>query len=126
MQAFQAGERDAYTKAERDLDRELVGDISAYEDSVETAVIAYFHRQSSLIINVVAQLLESEPENEEREGEDDDALWIDRDDLSRMGLDTWSEADRAYVQEFVSLYFNRRVEIRGNEVDCCGLRVPLL
>ena len=58
--------------------------------------------------------------------EDDDALWIDRDDLSRMGLDTWSEADRAYVQEFVSLYFNRRVEIRGNEVDCCGLRVPLL
>lgn len=121
-----AGERDAYTKAERDLDRELVGDISAYEDSVETAVIAYFHRQSSLIINVIAQLLESEPENEEREGEDDDALWIDRDDLSRMGLDTWSEADRAYVQEFVSLYFNRRVEIRGNEVDCCGLRVPLL
>ncbi len=62
----------------------------------------------------------------EREGEEGDALWIERDDLSRMGLDTWSEADRAYVQEFGSLYFGRRVEIRGNEVDCCGLRVPLL
>lgn len=121
-----AGERDAYTTAEKELDRELVGDIAAYQDSVETAVIAYFHRQSSLIINVLAQLLESEHENEERDGEEGDALWIDRDDLSRMGLDTWSEADRAYVQEFGSLYFGRRVEIRGNEVDCCGLRVPLL
>jgi len=30
------------------------------------------------------------------------------------------------VQEFGSLYFDRRVDIRGNEVDCCGLRVPLL
>lgn len=121
-----AGERDAYTTAEKELDRELVGDIAAYEDSVETAVIAYFHRQSSLIIKVLSQLIESEHENEEREGEEGDALWIDRHDLSRMGLDTWSEADCAYVQEFGSLYFGRRVEIRGNEVDCCGLRVPLL
>ncbi|KAJ4335186.1 hypothetical protein N0V87_006340 [Didymella glomerata] len=121
-----AGERDAYTAAERELDRDLVGDIAEYADSVETAVIAYFHRQSSLLIKVLSQLIDSEHENEEREGEGGDALWIDRDDLSRMGLDTWSEADRAYVQEFGSLYFGRRVEIRGNEVDCCGLRVPML
>lgn len=119
-----AGERDAYTTAEGELDRELVGDMAAYADSVETAVIAYFHRQSSLLIKVLAQLVESEHESE-RDG-DGDALWIERDDLSRMGLDTWSEADRAYVQEFGSLYFGRRVEIRGNEVDCCGLRVPML
>lgn len=125
-----AGERDAYTTAERELDRELVGDISAYEDSVETAVIAYFHRQSSLLIKVLSQLVEREREHDDQDGQGDedegDALWIDRDDLSRMGLDTWSEADRAYVQEFGSLYFDRRVDIRGNEVDCCGLRVPLL
>jgi hypothetical protein len=121
-----AGERDAYTTAEKELDRELVGDIAAYEDSVETAVIAYFHRQSSLLIKTLSQLIEGEHEHEERDGEEGDALWIDRDDLSRMGLDTWSEADRAYVQEFGSLYFGRRVEIRGNEVDCCGLRVPML
>ncbi|KAF1923519.1 uncharacterized protein M421DRAFT_425743 [Didymella exigua CBS 183.55] len=121
-----AGERDAHTTAERELDRDLVGDIAEYADSVETAVIAYFHRQSSLMIKVLSQLLESEHENEEGEGEEGDALWIERDDLSRMGLDTWSEADRAYVQEFGSLYFGRRVEIRGNEVDCCGLRVPML
>ncbi|KAJ4343374.1 hypothetical protein N0V95_006708 [Ascochyta clinopodiicola] len=121
-----AGEREAYTTAEKELDRELVGDIAAYEDSVETAVIAYFHRQSSLLINTLYQLVEGEHEEEERENEEGDALWIDRDDLSSMGLDTWSEADRAYVQEFGSLYFGRRVEIRGNEVDCCGLRVPLL
>ncbi|KAF1348240.1 hypothetical protein EJ07DRAFT_142134 [Lizonia empirigonia] len=120
-----AGERDANTTAEGELDRELVGDMAAYADSVETAVIAYFHRQSSLLIKVLSQLVAREHESES-DDEDGDALWIDRDDVSRMGLDTWSEADGAYVHEFGSLYFGRRVEIRGNEVDCCGLRVPML
>jgi hypothetical protein len=50
---------------------------------------------------------------------------VDRDDLSRMGLDTWSEADRAFVQEFGSLYFGRTIGVKGSEVECCGLRVPI-
>jgi hypothetical protein len=120
-----AGERDAYTSAERETDRELVGDLAEYSQSVETAVIAYFHRQSSLLVRSLSQIIEADQQGE-RDGDDDsDALIIDRDDLSRMGLDTWSEADRAFVQEFGSLYFGRTVGVKGSEVDCCGLRVPV-
>ncbi|KAF1844432.1 uncharacterized protein K460DRAFT_369287 [Cucurbitaria berberidis CBS 394.84] len=122
-----AGERDAYTTAERDTDRELIGDLAEYSQSVETALIAYFHRQTSLLIQTLSQVIESERAGERESDEDDegDALVIDRDDLSRMGLDTWSEADRAFVQEFGSLYFGRAIGVKGSEVDCCGLRVPV-
>jgi hypothetical protein len=120
-----AGERDAYTTAEREADRELVGDLAEYSQSVETATIAYFHRQSSLLIQSLSQIIEADQQGERESDDDGDALIIDRDDLSRMGLDTWSEADRAFVQEFGSLYFGRTVGVKGSEVDCCGLRVPV-
>jgi hypothetical protein len=119
-----AGETDAYTTAERDIDRELIGDLAEYSQTVETAVIAYFHRQTSLLIQTLSQLIEGD-RDEEGDSADGEALVIDRTELSRLGLDTWSEADRAFVQEFGTLYFGRRVEVRGNEVDCCGLRVPV-
>ncbi|KAL6703950.1 hypothetical protein ACN47E_008888 [Coniothyrium glycines] len=124
-----AGEANAYTTAERDTDRELIGDLQGYADSVETAVIAYFHRQTSHLIQTLAQLLNgSDRKDDDDDGERDggDTLVMDRDDLSRMGLDTWSEGDRAFVQEFASVYFGRAVEIKGSEVECCGLRVPVL
>jgi hypothetical protein len=113
-----AGERDAYSTAERDGDRELIGDLAEYSQSVETAVIAYFHRQSSVLVQTLSQLIENDDE-------DGETLVIARTELSQLGLDTWSEADRAFVQEFGTMYFGRGVEVRGNEVDCCGLRVPV-
>ncbi|CAO2652648.1 Nn.00g009310.m01.CDS01 [Neocucurbitaria sp. VM-36] len=121
-----AGEQDAYMTAERDTDRELVGDVAEYSQSIETAMIAYFHRQTSLLIQTLSEVIEREREGEGHDDDDSDggALVIDRDDLSRMGLDTWSEADRAFVQEFGSLYFGRTIVVKGSEVDCCGLRVP--
>lgn len=121
-----AGERDAYTTAERETDRELIGDLSAYSQSLETAIIAYFHRQSSLLIRSLSQIIEEDTQGEREEDDNDsDAVVVDRDDLSRMGLDTWSEADRAFVQEFGSLYFGRTIGVKGSEVECCGLRVPI-
>ncbi|KAK1910315.1 hypothetical protein P3342_006590 [Pyrenophora teres f. teres] len=120
-----AGEKDAFTSAEQETDRELIGDLSDYSQSVETAIIAYFHRQSSLLIQSLSQIVEADQQGERDEDEDGDALIIDRHDLSRMGLDSWSEADRAFVQEFGSLYFGRTVGVKGSEVDCCGLRVPI-
>jgi hypothetical protein len=113
-----AGERDAYSTTEHNDDRDLIGDLASYSQSVETAVIAYFHRSSSLLVRTLSQLIE----NDEEDGE---TLVIDGLEMSRLGLDTWSEADRAFVSEFGSMYFGRGVEVRGNEVDCCGLRVPV-
>lgn len=119
-----AGEQDAFTTAERDADRELIGQLSDYSQSVETAIIACFHRQSSLLIQTLSQLVRDHGV-EDHDDDSEDALMLDPDHLSRMGLDTWSEADRAFVQELGSLYFGRTVGIRGSEVDCCGLRVPV-
>jgi len=119
-----AGEKDAMTTAERESDREIMGDLASYSQSIETAIIAYFHRLSSQLVQGLSQLL-LEGDREDSD-EDAEAVVIDRTELSHLGLDSWSEADRAFVQEFGSLWFGRGVEVRGREVDCCGLRVPIL
>ena len=123
-----AGEKDAYATAERETDRELIGGLAEYSQSLETAIIAYFHRQSSLLIQSLSHMMtdaDEQGEHDDDDDEDGEGLSIDKDDLSRMGLDTWSEADRAFVQEFGSLYFGRAVGVKGSEIDCCGLRVPV-
>jgi hypothetical protein len=138
-----AGERDAYSTAEQDLDRALVSELAEEREresvtGLQTAVVKYFHRQSSMLVQTLAAMMEGEDEsprgpedNDEADDEADDdedegrPLYVDRDDLSRMGLDTWSEADRAFAHEFGMLYFGRGVEVRGNEANCCGLRVPV-
>jgi len=124
-----AGETDARAAAERDTDRELLGDLASHSQSVETGIIVYFHRQTALLLHSLSKLMQRQSDADEDDGtddaEDDEVLVIDRDDLSRMGLDTWSEADRAFVHEVGSLYFGRAVEVKGSEVDCCGLRVPI-
>lgn len=113
-----AGEKDTYTAAERDMDRELLGDLSV-SSAVETNVIAYFHRQASVLVQGLAEMIEAD----EDEG---DVLILERMDMARLGLDAWSEADKAFVGEFADMYLGRAVDFRGGEVDCCGLRVPVL
>jgi hypothetical protein len=136
-----AGERGAYSTAEQDLDRSLVSELAEEREresvtGLQTAVVKYFHRQSSMLVQTLAEMMDgdddsahSPKDNGDGDDEDDDdegsPLYLDRDDLSRMGLDTWSEADRAFAHEFGMLYFGRGVEVRGNEAHCCGLRVPV-
>jgi hypothetical protein len=111
-----AGERSAYSSASRDADRELIGDLGSHSASIETAVIAYFHRASSMLVQTLSQLIEDE--------EDEDGnLVIGDEEVERLGLDGWSEADKAFMNEFGEMYFARGVEVRGSEVECCGMRV---
>jgi hypothetical protein len=120
-----AGEQHAYTTDERDRDRDLLGDLSDYHEGLPTAIIAYFHRSTTLLVNSVNGLIER---SDEEENEDDDVdegvLVVDKEDLSRMGLDTWSEADRAFLGEFVWLGWGRGVEVTGARLQCCGVRIP--
>lgn len=48
---------------------------------------------------------------------------ITTEDMSRMGLDIWSESDRVFVKELVGLYWGRRADVRGGGVECCGVRI---
>lgn len=44
-------------------------------------------------------------------------------DMTQMGLDVWSSADRAFVEELVLLWWGRTAVVRGGRVECCGVRV---
>lgn len=118
-----AGEKDAYTTAEHERDREILGDLSDYQDGIHTAVIAYFHRTTSALFTEVAGLIEAA---DDEDGDDAESLMVDKDDLSRIGLDTWSETDKAFIQELLWMYFGRRADVRGASLECCGVRIPVI
>jgi hypothetical protein len=117
-----AGEQDAYTTAERERDGEILGDLSDYQDGLHTAIIAYFHRTTLALIRNLAELVEAADDDD---GESGEVLAVSRDDISRIGLDTWSETDKAFIQEFLSMYFGRTAEVHGAKLECCGVRIPV-
>lgn len=54
---------------------------------------------------------------------DDETVTIMAEDMTRMGLDVWSAADRAFVEELVGVWWGRRAEVRGGRIECCGVRI---
>lgn len=50
-------------------------------------------------------------------------IFVSSEDMARMGLDIWSEADRHFVQELVEFYWGRKAEVQGAVVECCGVRI---
>ncbi|KAL8950355.1 MAG: hypothetical protein Q9222_003607 [Ikaeria aurantiellina] len=113
----------------------------------EMAVITYFHRSSALVFRTLSEIVDAEEggasvaagreeheaaeEEEERQSreadnggeEDDGVVEITSDDLTRMGLDIWSEGDREFVREMVEFYWGRKALVKGAGVECCGVRV---
>ena len=120
------------------------------EDRVgkEMALIAYFHRLTSLIFRVLAEVVhggaddnaagdlgdhQQGPEHDrntewygaEDEGllQEKDDVYISGEDLTRMGLDVWSDSDRRFVEELVGLYWGRGAVVEGGRVECCGVKI---
>ena len=117
--------------------------------SMEPALIGYFHRLTSLIFRVLAEIIDSADSDsldmevnegqgqqetsgvggESREEEDTallekrEAVFVGTEDMARMGLDVWSKADRKFVEELVELYWGRKAEVQGARVECCGVRL---
>ena len=99
---------------------------------MEMALIAYFHRLTALMFRVLAEVVDS-AEGEGTAGGDGEgneellakkeAVFVAREDMARMGLDVWSQADRKFVEELVALYWGRRAEVQGARVECCGVRI---
>lgn len=48
---------------------------------------------------------------------------ITTEDMTQMGLDVWSSADRCFVEELVPLWWGREAVVRGGRVECCGVRL---
>lgn len=49
---------------------------------------------------------------------------ITADDMTHMGLDVWSAADRAFVQEMLRLWWGRSANVDATRIRCCG--IPIL
>lgn len=119
---------------------------------LEMALIAYFHRFTSLIFRILAEVIdggngrESEFHDDNEIGNDDAGLqsaiesdsraeedetllrekekvYVSSEDLTRMGLDIWSDSDHKFVKELIGLYWGREAVVEGGRVECCGLRV---
>lgn len=56
--------------------------------------------------------------------DDDEPVPITTADIMEMGLDPWSEADRAFVETLTKLWFRRRAQVQGAKIRCCG--IPIL
>jgi hypothetical protein len=110
---------------------------------IELAIIAYFHRLTTRMLAVLADLVESSEDDEQldMDAEDDgrrllsqdsdgdqesrNGPWVrvDSEALGHMGLDVWSSSDAAFVRELMPRYFARRAYVEGKGVEVCGLRV---
>lgn len=121
-------------------------DVDDASASLEMVVIAYFHRLSSLIFRTLADVVEAsdghgsgdgdehEDGDEDRdqdgdeqplhvEGRHEEAIFVASEDMTRMGLDLWSDGDREFVGELLGLYWGRKAEVQGARVECCGVRI---
>ncbi|KAI9889316.1 MAG: hypothetical protein M1814_005559 [Vezdaea aestivalis] len=87
----------------------------------ELALIAYFHRLTTLTLSIITNIMDSTDDEDENGGEP--AVFVSSDDMTRMGLDLWSTSDRRFVEELLGVYFDRRAEVPGGTIECCGIQV---
>ncbi|KAM0799679.1 hypothetical protein BDR22DRAFT_310702 [Usnea florida] len=125
--------------------------LDAAPAELEMTIIGYFHRLTALILKTLSDIIDTsdysdiDPDiagnaagmnghgdgnggwkRQKRSGndvEDADAVSVSSEDMSRMGLDIWSESDREFVRELVAFYWGRKADVRGGRVECCGMRI---
>ncbi|OWO92947.1 hypothetical protein B2J93_3111 [Marssonina coronariae] len=105
----------------------------------EMAIIAYFHRLTSLILTTLSDIVDATDSDDERGDEhaalhvgngrevDEDeigpAVRVSGSDVVRMGLDVWSATDHQFIEDVSREYFGRRARVEGRNVDVCGVRI---
>lgn len=58
-----------------------------------------------------------------RTSNDDKEIIISSTDMSAMGLDIWSTADRTFAEEMVNLWWGRKAQVQGARIKCCGVQI---
>ncbi|PYH45810.1 uncharacterized protein BP01DRAFT_415674 [Aspergillus saccharolyticus JOP 1030-1] len=70
---------------------------------------------------LLSQQQPSEIRNGSAHPHDSDPVKITSEDLTEMGLDVWSAADRVFVEELVLLWWGRRAYVDSARLRCCGV-----
>ena len=144
-----AGEMDGWESDEARADRSLFDDfasgldLSAFVDpsddapqmldgarATATVVTAYFHRLTTRVFSVMADMVEEAEDNASDQDDGDDVddvemvVGIAREDITDMGLEPWSGMDQNFVREALRLYFGRANSVVAEaETTICGLRI---
>lgn len=87
-----------------------------------TALTAYFHRLSFLVISTLSTIVE-EADDQAEEGIEEGSILIRGDEIRRLGLDISSENDKGFIKDIVQLYFGRKAVVEASGVMVCGMRV---
>lgn len=135
---------------DKDRDFALLNYESDDEQTREVALVAYFHSMTGRLFQTVAEAVaradgkdlqedayhdDEDPAapveaaaDEEREnllGKDNETgdVEITQDDMTAMGLDSWSTSDQKFVEEFVHLWWGRKAVVHAGAIECCGIRI---
>ena len=117
--------------------------------ALEVAIVAFFHRLTTQILKTLADLVtdadnasildegaagdngslatgsfDSAPLISAEDSEKRCPVVVEADEMSRMGLDLWSDSDRTFVEELVALYWGRKAEVaKTPAIECCGVKI---
>jgi len=146
--------RTGFAEAEEhevEQDQALLRGEEEQDQTKEVAVVAYFHRMTAQIFNIVAAAI-ARTEESLQEGDyhddvdnEDDAspageaqaeneallaeqstvsqVEINHEEMTEMGLDGWSASDKHFVEELTEVWFQRKAVVRTASIECCGLRI---
>ncbi|PYI01775.1 hypothetical protein BO78DRAFT_352950 [Aspergillus sclerotiicarbonarius CBS 121057] len=96
------------------------------EDDIEPSIA--IGRQSTQEDDSRSPLLqqtttETDLRNARASYDDSDPIKITSEDLTEMGLDIWSTADRVFVEELVRLWWGRKARVDSARIRCCGISI---
>lgn len=86
-------------------------------------LIAYFHRCTALLISGMADIIDAALEEADDNDSDEPSSQLSAEDVARLGLDVWSEADAKFVTDLSWLWFEREMRWHGRGVELCGVRI---
>ncbi|KAF9883167.1 hypothetical protein FE257_003887 [Aspergillus nanangensis] len=90
------------------------------EDETEPSVS--MGRQATQADETEVPLLEQESQ-QWKSCQDDEPVKITSEDMTEMGLDIWSAADRIFVIELVRSWWGRQAYIDSARIRCCGISI---
>ncbi|KAF4547545.1 Hypothetical protein D9617_40g012840 [Elsinoe fawcettii] len=87
-------------------------------------LIAYFHRLTGILLSGLGDIINSEDDEAvDGQGDEDAEIQLEAEEVRRLGLDIWSEADARFIADVGWLWWDRDVRWNGRGVECCGVRI---
>ncbi|KAL1986422.1 hypothetical protein VTN96DRAFT_6342 [Rasamsonia emersonii] len=95
------------------------------DDGAETAPAGSSYQEDDANEPLLGSSGRNAADSQRQEGEESKApVLITASDMTQMGLDAWSTADRVFVEELLRLWWGREARVDGTRIRCCG--IPIL